>query len=221
MVNKPGRRRFGNLRKLPSGQWQIRYRGMDGRLRSHDQTFSRKSEAERALSLIEAQILRGEWTDPRRGKVKLADYASAWIAQRPGLRVRTVDLYRWLFAKHIDPHLGDVPIGQLSTQAIREWRAGLLDRGVSASTTAKAYRLLRAVLATAADEDKILPRNPCRIRGAGSEQAPERPVLTVAEVFALGDVVGRRPIGNVRQDASGGYRMRFRREGEMRTAPGL
>jgi hypothetical protein len=38
---------------------------------------------------------------------------------------------------------------------------------------------------TAADEDKILTRNPCRIRGAGDEKAPERPVLTVAQVFDL------------------------------------
>jgi hypothetical protein len=32
---------------------------------------------------------------------------------------------------------------------------------------------------TAVEEDKILPRNPCRIRGAGTEDAGERPVLTV------------------------------------------
>ena len=59
-------------------------------------------------------------------------------------------------------------MGKLSTQTIREWRSGLLARGVSATMTAKAYRLLRAVLMTAVEEDKILPRNPCRIRGAGS-----------------------------------------------------
>ena len=52
---------------------------------------------------------------------------------------------------------------------------------------AKAYRLLRAVLMTAVEEDKILPRNPCRIRGAGEEHAPERPVLTVAQVFELAE----------------------------------
>jgi integrase len=188
-------------------------------LRSHPQTFDRKSDAERALSLIEAQIIAGEWTDPQRGKDRLGDYARDWITQRPGLRVRTVDFYCWLLAKHIGPYLGDVPIGKLSTQTIREWRSGLLARGVSATMTAKAYRLLRAVLMTAVEEDKILPRNPCRIRGAGSEQAPERPVLTVAQVFELAELVGRRPIGNVRQLAGGGYRLRFQRHGQMQTAP--
>ena len=102
---------------------------------------------------------------------------------------------------------------------IREWRAKLLGDGVSVSVAAKAYRLLRAVLMTAVEEDKILPRNPCRIRGAGDEDAPERPVLTVAQVFALAELVGRRPVGNIRKLPAGGYRLRFRRHGEMRTSP--
>ncbi len=102
---------------------------------------------------------------------------------------------------------------------IRQWRATLLRNGVSVSMAAKAYRLLRAVLTTAVDEDKILPRNPCRVRGAGEEHARERPVLTVAQVFELAERVGRRPIGNIRKLPAAGYRLRFRRNGEMRTAP--
>jgi hypothetical protein len=34
---------------------------------------------------------------------------------------------------------------------------------------------------------------------SGSEHPAERPVLTVAEVFQLAELVGRRPVGNVRQ----------------------
>jgi hypothetical protein len=51
---------------------------------------------------------------------------------------------------------------------VREWRAELLSKGVSVSATAKAYRLLRAVLMTAT-EDRIIRRNPCHIRGTGDE----------------------------------------------------
>ena len=137
-------------------------------------------------------MIAGEWTDPQRAKVKLADYARSWIAQRPGLRPRTVDLYTWLLDKHIAPHLGAVPIGKLSTPMIREWRATLLREGVSVSyVSAKAYRFLRAVMMTAVEDDKILSRNPCRVRGAGDEHAGERPVLTVGKVFELADKVGR------------------------------
>jgi integrase len=219
MPNREGHRRFGNIRKRESGRFQIRYPGQDGRMRTGPDTYKRKSDAERALTLIEAQMMAGEWTDPDRGKIKLADYAATWIAERPGLRVRTVDLYTWHLAKHIAPYLGTVPIGKLSTPMIRKWRADLLGNGVSVSMAAKAYRLLRAVLATAVEEDKILARNPCRVRGAGEEHAAERPVITVAQVFELAERVGRRPVGNVRKLPVGGYRLRFRRNGEMRTSP--
>ncbi|WP_037972478.1 tyrosine-type recombinase/integrase [Streptosporangium amethystogenes] len=219
MANKDGHRRFGNVRKLPSGRFQIRYPGPDGRMRTGSDTYDRKGDAERALSLVEAQIIKGEWTDPDRGKIKLQDYAETWISQRAGLRPRTVDLYRWLLKKHIASHLGGVQLGKLSTAMIRQWRADLLGNGVSVSMAAKAYRLLRAVLMTAAEEDHIISRNPCRIRGAGDEHAQERPVLTVAQVFELADLVGRRPVGNVRKLKDNAYRLRFQRHGEMRTHP--
>jgi len=168
--------------------------------------------------LVEAQLSSGNWADPERGKVKLGDYASAWITERSGLRPRTVDLYRWLLKKHITPHIGDVPVGKLSARLVREWRATLLGGGVSVSVTAKAYRLLRAVMTTAVDEDNMLTRNPCRIKGGGDEDAAERPVLTVRQVFDLAELVGRRPVGNIRK-VPDGYRLRFRRKGEMRTSP--
>jgi integrase len=55
--------------------------------------------------------------------------------------------------------------------------------------------------------------------GAGDEKAPERPVLTVAQVFDLAEWVGRRPFGNIRRIPEDRYRLRFRRDGEMRTSP--
>jgi hypothetical protein len=154
-------------------------------MRTGQDTYERKSDAERALSLIEAQMIAGEWADLELGKVKLGDYAAARIAQRPGLRVRTVDLDSWLLTRHIAPHLGSVPVGKLSRQMIREWRASLLGRGVSVSMAAKAHRLLRAVLTTAVQENKILPSNsvPGPQRGGGARgRAPSsdcRPGLRV------------------------------------------
>lgn len=187
MANKTGHRRFGNVRRLPSGRYQIRYPGHDGRMRTGRDTYERKGDAERALVLIESQMSAGEWTDAHRGRVKLGVYAETWIAQRANLRPRTVELYGWLLNRHIRPHLGDVPIGNITPEMVRDWHAGRRNAGVSVSVAAKAYRLLRAVLMTAA-EDRAIPRNPCRVRGAGDESPAERPVLTVAQVF---DLAGR------------------------------
>jgi integrase len=55
-------------------------------------------------------------------------------------------------------------------------------------TVAKAYRLLHAILGTAAD-DGLIRRNPCRIKGAGEEYSPERPVVPLAVLMELLDGV--------------------------------
>lgn len=74
---------------------------------------------------------------------------------------------------------------------VRRWRKNLLDAQVSAVTVAKAYRLLKAIFNTAVD-DGLIRRNPCRIKGAGQEKSPERPVLTFPQVYALADAVPDR-----------------------------
>lgn len=38
-------------------------------------------------------------------------------------------------------------------------------------------------------DDGLIRRSPCRIKGAGQERSPERPVLAVPEVYALADAV--------------------------------
>ncbi|MGW4407244.1 tyrosine-type recombinase/integrase [Nonomuraea sp. NPDC004702] len=192
MANRDGHRRFGNIRKRESGRFQIRYPGPDGRLRTGATTYATRTEADRALTLIEAKMIAGDWTDPDRGKVLLGDYARAWIKERPGLRPKTIENYTWLLDRHIMPALGGVQVDKITTQMIRAWRAERLEQGTSISTVAKAYRFLRAVLMTAAEEDKLISRNPCRIKGADNEHTPERPVITVSQVFELADRMADR-----------------------------
>jgi integrase len=187
MARNKGRRRFGWIRTLPSGRVQASYLGPDGKRRNAPNTFATETDADKYLVNVESLIMRDEWTDPLRGRIKFGDYAAVWIAERPGLRTRTVELYRWLLRKHIVPYLGEVELGKLKTPLIRQWRAERLAAGVSELVLAKCYRLMRAVLNTAVDEDKILSRNPCKVRGADKEESPERPVLTVAQVFQLAD----------------------------------
>lgn len=83
------------------------------------------------------------------------------------------------------------PVAEIREPNVRQWRKDLLDAGVSAVTVAKAYRLLKAIFNTAVD-DGLIRRNPCRIKGAGQEKAPERPVLTVPQVYVLADATDER-----------------------------
>jgi integrase len=192
MANAKGRRRrFGAIRRLPSGRWQARYAGPDGVVRPADDTFETKADAEDWLTVKEAELLEGEWIDPDAGAVLVADYGATWIEERPGLRPKTVLIYTGLLRRHIAPHFEHVTIAEVTLARVRRWRKKLLDSGVSEVTAAKAYRLLRAIFNTALD-DGLIRRNPCRIKGADREHSPERPVLTVTQVYALADAVGLR-----------------------------
>lgn len=62
---------------------------------------------------------------------------------------------------------------------------------MSAVTVAKAYRLLKGIFNAAVD-DGLIRRNPCRIKGAGQEDSPERPVISLPALLHLLDIVPPR-----------------------------
>ena len=192
MGNTSGRRRrFGAVRELKSGQWQARYRGPDGIMRPADRTFPSKTDADVWLTKKEAEILNAEWLNPDSGRVPFTEYAATWIEERPNLRPKTVQLYKYVLRCHLRPHFEAKAVADIKEADVRRWRKKLVDQGVSTVTLAKAYRLLKAVLNTAVD-DGLIKRNPCRIKGAGQEKSPERPVLTITEVYALAGAVDQR-----------------------------
>src|SRR5262245_35463115 len=177
------RRRFGRVRKLPSGRWQARYPGPDGIDRPAPSTFRTKTDATVWLSYVEAAVARGDWIDPQAGRLAFGPYAKRWIAERP-LAPRTANKYERLLRLHLEPQLGTLDLVDIATPRVRSWRAERLAADVGQPTVAGAYRLLRAVLQTAVD-DELLRRNPCRIKGADQDNSPERPVASVAEVYAI------------------------------------
>lgn len=187
--SKGHKRRFGAVRRLPSGRFQARYPGPDGLMRTASYTFERKKDAEQWLTRTEAEILAGDWTDPTAGKVQFGEYAQAWLQERT-LKVKTHQLYEGLLRLHINPTFGSMSVSEIQPHHVRRWHTELLG-SVGASTVAKAYRLLRTVLNTAAD-DGLIRRNPCRVRGAGVERPDERPVLSVEQVLLLAGKIAPR-----------------------------
>jgi integrase len=175
------RRDFGSIRRLPSGRWQARYRTAKGELVPAAETFATKGDAAAWLASVQTDTARGEFVDPRAGRVTLRDFANRFMAERV-LAERTAETYRGLLDNHILPSLGQTEIGQLTPGAVRSWHSRLARQ--HPSTAAKAYRLLRTMLNTAV-ADELIARSPCRIEGAGKESADERPIATVQEVERL------------------------------------
>ncbi|MFD6277173.1 tyrosine-type recombinase/integrase [Streptomyces sp. NPDC060209] len=190
MANQKGkRRRFGSVRKLPSGRFQARYPGPDGLMRSAPETFPTQTDADRWLVRKEAEILDGRWKNPD-DKVLFGVYADAWFKERD-YAATTRERNGSALRLHVLPTFAKVVLSEITTPQIRRWRAGLLESGVGEPTVAKAYQILRAIMNTAVD-DEVIQRNPCRIKGAGAAKTAERPFLDVTEVFQLADAMPAR-----------------------------
>jgi integrase len=128
--------------------------------------------------------------DPDRGRELFGNYAARWIDEQK-LGPRTREEYQRVYRLHVEPFLGHRELGRIKPDTVRTWRSNLLASGRSEDVTAKAYRLVRAVMYTAVDDD-LIRRNPCRIKGADKARRAERAVATVPQVYALSVLLGKR-----------------------------
>ena len=205
---KQSRRPFGMVRELPSGRFQASYLS-DGQRVNAPQTFTTVEDARAWLATVETDRLRGTLKARPRVRETLGDYAARWVKQRPGLRDSTRNQYGIDLRLHIDPYLGRYALDKVTPDLVRRWYAELgedlaeqlsdlkRDRSSRATvrdgsaTRARAYRLLRAIYATAV-EDGLVDSSPCTLKGAGTVATAERPILTDAEVQRLADEVPER-----------------------------
>lgn len=196
----------GNVEKYRvSGGWRYRVRWSLPNGERRSKTFRLRKDADAWLRQVEADKLRGIVTDPSAGKVRLADYAKTWLLIRSAkLAPRTIELYQSQLRRHLLPAFGTRPLSSITVEDVRSWHAGLV-RTVSQSTAAKCYRLLSTILSTA-EEDGLIARTPCRVRGASVERAADRPLLTPEQVLDLADAIVPRYRSLVLLAAFGGLR---------------
>jgi integrase len=204
-MSKRERRVFGSVRRLPSGRWQVRYRDLSGVMHTGPHTFTSKTDAARYLAMVEADLHRGAWADPKLGRITLAEWAKRWQATTTNLRPTTRDLYAYLLRRFLLPTFGKAALSSIDALAVRAWLANLQAQQLSPSTVAKAYRLLSRILGAAVDAGYLV-RNPCTVKGAGQERAPEMRFATVAQIAALAEAVGARYRALVLVAAYGGLR---------------
>jgi integrase len=196
---KQTKRSFGNIRHLPSGNWQARYTGPDDVEHKALTTFISREHAEGWLTDERRLISDSRWTPPT---VRLAAAVAGagshklptleeWVEtvvrrresrlRRP-LAATTADLYRKDARLRIIPDLGRLRLDQLTRARIAGWWDGL-DQSTP-TQNARAYSLLRSVMVDAVD-DELIATNPCRLKGVG-KPAPNHKAeaLTAAETLA-------------------------------------
>jgi integrase len=162
--------------------------------KSKEKSFRRRADAESWKRKVEGDELSGILIDQRADDIRLKAYTEEWLRTRlvkgRPLAPKTVQGYQDVLRRVVYPTLGETPIQAITPELVRSWYADVTAaRGHD--QIAKAYRILRAVLNTAVADDRIA-RNPCRIKGAGTEHPAERPMLDSAEVLALAETIDPR-----------------------------
>lgn len=177
---------MGSIRNAPSGRWQARYRDRQGRLRS--KTFATKGEARRFLERTGTSMQRGDWVDPRLGRISFSAWATEWERTTVDLRPTTVDLYQYILRSFLLPTFGPVPMGRIAPLEVRAWLADLAASAVSAASAHRAFRLLRRIMNVAV-QSEVIARSPCT--GVRPPQVPrnEMRFCTPEEVADLAEVV--------------------------------
>ena len=95
------RRRFGYVRRLPSGRYQASFVGPSGLRQSAPGTFRTKTDARRWLAVAEADIPRGTWLAEDLGRESFGNYARAWLRDHPKMGPR----YRETCERNLRLHL--------------------------------------------------------------------------------------------------------------------
>ena len=155
-------------------RWKVHYTDPDGRQRG--ESFGRRVDAERFKATIEADIVRGVYIDPDAGRRTLKAYGESWLAAQTfgeSTRERTESRLRL----HLYPVLGQRELGELarSPSIIQAWLRGL-QATLAPSSAALVLKNLSAMM-TAAVDDGLIPRNPCRAASVRTPKAEARRVV--------------------------------------------
>jgi len=194
--DKREKRAFGNIRKLPSGRYQVRYTGPDGTYITGHRTYAARADAEAYLTDRRREIDAEEWTAAaaqRKGaKVLFADYARTWLAGRQvagrPIKERTREHYQSILDDHLIDAFGHRPIDAITPSDVRDWYAvTLTDRPTLRS---HCYSLLRTIMGSAVTDD-LRDDNPCRITGAGRAKRVHK--IRPASVDELGTLTEAMP----------------------------
>jgi Phage integrase, N-terminal SAM-like domain len=160
---------MASIKKRPDGRWRARYRDPDGR--EHAKHFERKVDAERWLDAMRAQLVRGDYINPKAGKVAFGVFAADWLAAQT-FDESTREAVQSRLRVHILPTFEKMELRAVRASTVQAWL-----RGRQEHCAPRFVRVLLANLSSvfgAAVEDGLISRNPCAsraVRAPAVEQA--------------------------------------------------
>ncbi len=194
---------FGNTRKLPSGRYQARYTGPDGREYKAPTTFRTKMDAQSWLIDRRREIDRELWSPPgsmaqiaakKANDTTFKEYAENWLKFRTvkgrPLAPKTKADYQDLLNLHVYPTFGDKKLQEISMEQIDAWYAKLCPD--HETMRARTYGHVRTIFKTAHERDRLIAENPCFIPGAGTVRRKKK--IRTATIPEVETIMGEMPI---------------------------
>lgn len=172
---------MGSVRKRPDGRYRARYRGPDGKERARH--FALKRDAERWLAANESAKAKGDWIDPDRGRLTVAEWLPAWAATKAALEPNTRRGYESVVAGWVLPRWGAVPLNRITHADVVAWVADMSGQ-VGPATSGKALLVLTQAVQLAIRDGRLARDPTVGVRRPRPVRGRQR-FLTHAEVTKL------------------------------------
>lgn len=197
------RRQFGNVRKLPSGRYQARYRDPNGRQQTD--TFGTKGDASRWLAKVQTNIDRGAWHDPQLGRLTFSDWADRWLPTTVNLRASTRARDESYLSNLIRPTFDKLPLSAITHMDVSAWVASLSAEGRAPATVVKASQIMAKIMRKAVADGRLVT-SPCDGVALPRIERVEMRFLTPDEIVRLVEAMDPRYRALVLLGAYGGLR---------------
>lgn len=171
------------IRKLDSGLYQATVRLPNGKRTTRTDRL-RKVVSDWGRDL-ESAIARGEWRDPRAGRVTYDEWRDRFMAARV-VEAETVKTDASVLRVHLDPQWTGWRLNGISRLEVQGWVRRMHAAGVGAHIIRRAYNLLATMMKDAVIEG-VLTDTPCRSIDLPATPTKHPAWFTRAQVDAIVD----------------------------------
>lgn len=164
-------------------RYRVRYR-TPSRSQTTKRGFPTKRDAEAWANQLEVDKRRGAYVAPSAGRVKLGEYAQAWLDSKHKLKPSTRARYQVVLDTALAKYAG-MALGDISRSFVRDWVADLSAELAPASVH-KTIGVLRQVLAMAVKDNRLV-LNPVDGIELPSVTSVEQRFLSFEQLHVLAD----------------------------------
>jgi integrase len=184
-------------------RWLAVWAAPDGRETA--KAFAKQSDAVKWAAVMEGDVLRGAYIDPKAARITVAQWCETWLAGYATRRASTVRQAR-VHVKQITAEFGSLPLAAVRPSQVKAWTSRLLTGGMEPSYVYALHARLAQVMSDAV-HDGILAKSPCS-RRTSPGQGQQRPyVATTDQVCALHDAMPQRLRAAILLGAFAGLRL--------------